>query len=263
VNPGADGEDEPAEVDDSGLADAGNGQIARADEFQPTEAQREADKSLAVQLVVAFGIGIATVYGAVPGALATMVGPLMTAVLNTLARVGQRRAEHAAETLMDAADAAELPVAEFFGRAVDDDRRHELFARAMTIAQDTALREKRRALGRALAAGVMGDDARIDEELLFMRAVEDIDEMHIRLLGLMTGPQPLDVRPGWSIFSITTADPGLRSGVRALLGTLELHGLIEQAVIRRPLQGEGTGQDYYNVTDQGREFLERLAGNPD
>jgi hypothetical protein len=32
---------------------------------------------------------------------------------------------------------------------VSDDRRHELFARSLRIAQDTALRDKRRALGRA------------------------------------------------------------------------------------------------------------------
>jgi hypothetical protein len=68
-------------------------------------------------------------------------------------------------------------------RAVANDRRHELFARSLRIAQDTALRDKRRALGRTLAAGVMGDDARIDEEQLFMRAVDDLDESHIRLLG--------------------------------------------------------------------------------
>lgn len=45
------------------------------------------------------------------------------------------------------------------------DRRHELFARILTTAWDTALRNRRRALGRALAAEVVGDDARIDEGL--------------------------------------------------------------------------------------------------
>jgi hypothetical protein len=262
VDPDADGDDELAEVDDSDLAEEAGGEIARAGEFLPTEEEREADRNLAVQLVVAFGIGMATVYGAVPGALATMVGPLMAAVLNALTRVGRRRAEHAAETLLDAADAAELPVAEFFDQAVADDRRHELFARAMSIAQDTALREKRRALGRSLAAGVTGDDARIDEELLFMRAVQDIDGMHIRLLARMAGSSAPDVRPGWSVFSLSQADPGLANGMRALLGTLELHGLIEQAVIRRALQGEGSAQDYYNITPQGREFLDRIAEDP-
>ena len=115
MDPDADDGDELAEVDDdSDPAVSGNGEIARTGEFQVTETEREADKNLAVQIVVAFGIGMATVYGTVPGALATMIGPLMTVVLNALTRVGHRRAEHAAETLLDAADEAELPVAEFF-----------------------------------------------------------------------------------------------------------------------------------------------------
>ena len=77
-------------MDDSDFADADNGEIARAGEFQVTEAERESDKNLAVQIVVAFGIGVATVYGAVPGGLATMLGPLLTTVLNALTRVGRR-----------------------------------------------------------------------------------------------------------------------------------------------------------------------------
>jgi hypothetical protein len=102
---------------------------------------------------------------------------------------------------MDAADAAGVPLGEFMDLAVSDDRRHELFARSMRIAQDTALRDKRRALGRALAAGVMGDDARIDEELLFMRAVDDLDEMHLRLLGrarLLSDSQVYAGLAGWT-----------------------------------------------------------------
>jgi hypothetical protein len=41
--------------------------------------------------------------------------------------------------------------------------------------------DKRRTLGRALANGVMGDEARLDQELLFVRVVEDIYEMDVRL----------------------------------------------------------------------------------
>lgn len=260
MDPDADGNDELAEVDDSDPAEAGSGEIARTAEV--TETQREADKNLAVQLVVAFGVGLATVYGTVPGALATMIGPLMTVVLNALTRVGSRRAEHAAETLLDAADDAGFPVAEFFDRAVADDRRHELFTRAMSIAQDAALRNKRRALGRALATGVMGDDAQIDEELLFMRVVEDIDEMHIRLLARMANTYPVGVGPGWSARIIAEADPGLANAAPALLGTLQLHGLVEEVVRNRPIQGEGATQAFYNITRQGRDFLNRLPEDP-
>jgi hypothetical protein len=248
----ADGGDELAEIDDSDFAEAGNGEIARADEFQVTEAERESDKNLAIQLVVAFGIGLATVYGAVPGGLATMLGPLLTAVLNALTRVGRRRAEHAADTLLDAADKAGLPVEEFFERAVADDLRHELFARVLTVAQDAAWRNKRRALGRALAAGVMGDEARIDEELLFVRAVDGIDEMHIRLLGRVADGGRLTAG------DIALADPGLGDGVLALLGQLQSHGLIDS---RSPVTPGGamTPEPYYFITPSGRTFLARLA----
>ncbi len=246
------GEPTDAEADDSDFAGAGNGEIARADEFQVTEAERESDKNLAVQLVVAFGIGVATAYGAVPGGLATMLGPLLTTVLNALTRVGRRRAEHAADTLLDAADKAELPVEEFFDRAVADDRRHELFTRALSIAQDTALRDKRRALGRALAAGVMGDEARIDEELLFVRAVDGIDEMHIRLLGRLADGRRLTAG------EIVLADSGLGGGVLALLGQLQSHGLIDS---RSPVTPGGamTPEPYYFITPSGQALLARLA----
>jgi len=85
-------------------------------------------------------------------------------------------------------------------KAVSDDRRHELLARALGIAQDAALRDKRRALGRALAAGIAGDDARIDDELLFIRAIADVDEPHIRLLALMASEWPLPGKLSGSVF---------------------------------------------------------------
>ena len=95
---------------------------------------------------------------------------------------------------MDGADAACISVAEFIDKAASDERRHELFARASAVAQDAAWRNKKRALGRALAAGVMGDDARIDEEMLFIRAVDDIDEVHVRLLGHLVDGRHLTLR---------------------------------------------------------------------
>jgi hypothetical protein len=240
--------------------DGDDEQAPEADDFEITDAERETDRELAIQVAAAALTGAAALAGTDLGAAATMFQPIVAAIMTAaVQRLGKRRTEHAAETLLDAAATAGLPLSDFMDLAVSDDRRHELFARSLRIAQDTALRDKRRALGRALAAGVMGDDARIDEELLFMRAVEDIDEMHIRLLARMADSSAPGVRPGWSISSLIQADPGLADGAHALLGTLELHGLIGQAVIRRQLQGEGSAQEYYNITPQGRDFLDRLA----
>lgn len=62
---------------------------------------------------------------------------------HVIKKLGARRLDHATETVIDAASAAEMPLDEFVDKAVSDDHRHELFARTLVIAQDTALQEKR------------------------------------------------------------------------------------------------------------------------
>lgn len=61
------------------------------------------------------------------------------------------------------------------------------------------------------------------------------------------------------------ADPGLAAGIGALLGALELHGLIEQApgTRRPPATGPSNEQMFYLITDAGRAFLSRLADEPE
>jgi hypothetical protein len=182
-------------------------------------------------------------------------------------KLGRRRVDHATETMMDGAVAAGVPLDEFIDRGVADDRRHELFARTLTIAQDTALRNKRRALGRALASGVMGDDARIDEEFLFIRAVADLDAPHIRLLALLATNPPeqggqSDSPPmeGWSWNQIVAADPGLLGALSALLSTLELHVLVRR--VQRGGLGFGPVDLFggpYVVTGSGQRLLARLG----
>jgi hypothetical protein len=191
------------------------------------------------------------------GAVAVGSTPIFEAIATfAVKQLGQRRIEHAAETLLDAAEAADEPLADFIDKAVADDRRHELFARALIIAQDTAWRNKRRALGRALAAGVMEDEARIDEELLFVRAVDDVDEIHIRLLGRVADGSRLTVG------DIARADPGLEDAMLVLLGQLQSHGLIDS---RSPVTPGGamTPEPHYFITDWGRRFLDRLADDTD
>jgi hypothetical protein len=148
-------------------------------------------------------------------------------------------------------------------QAVSDDGRHELLVRALSIAQDTALRDKRRALGRALAAGIAGDDAQLDDELMFMRAVADLDAPHIRVLQLMASEQPgagqqsgSPFHAGWSPATIAARDRGLGDAVPALMWTLEAHGLIRAATSSTPWL---SSREAYNLTAAGRRMLDRLA----
>ena len=99
---------------------------------------------------------------------------------------------------------------------------------------------------------MIGDEARIDEELLFVRAVDGIDEMHVRPLSRVADGGRLTAG------DIALADPGLGDGVLALLGQLQSHGLIDS---RSPVTPGGamTPEPYYFITPSGRTFLTRLA----
>lgn len=228
-------------------------------------ADDEPRHELAVRTAVAVVAGGASLLGPDAGAAATALTPALETALSGVVRsLGQRRFRHAAQTLEDSAEAAGEPVEQLVQKAVSDERRAELLARTLTIAEDTALRDKRRALGRALAAGIAGDDAKIDEELLFIRAVADIDTPHIRLLSLIASetipPPPSNVDPprGWSAGTIAERDPGLGEAIPALLSTLESHALVQAEDRVATLDGMMTPQ-VYNVTNAGRTLLERLA----
>jgi hypothetical protein len=136
---------------------------------------------------------------------------------------------------------------------------------ALIISQDTALRDKRRALGRALAAGVADNGTRVDEELLFIRVLGDLDEPHIRLLRLMNAAPPHLADQGevgvWMPSTIGDADSGLRDAAYAMLVTLERHNLVWSSG-EEYHTAEGSMEPEYTITPYGQWFLERLA-DPD
>lgn len=234
-------------------------------EVMETANEEEARHELAARTAAAVVAGATGLFGPDALAAATALTPAMEAMLKGVIRsLDQWRFRHAGETLRDGADAACEPLEQFVLRAVSDERRAELLARTLGIAQDTALRDKRRALGRALAAGIVGDDAAVDEELLFIRAVADIDTPHIRLLARMASERVPYVREnggapqGWSLDTIAERDPGLGEAAPALLSTLESHGLVSPED-RLATWGGMMSKQAYNVTNAGRTLLERLA----
>lgn len=109
----------------------------------------------------------------------------------------------------------------------------------------------------------MGDDTQVNEELLFIRAIADVDEMHIRVLQRMLNPSPAGFGGySWTADAIAAADPGLPEGVvLALLGTLELHGLVATAISNRSIPAAVSSVTTYSVTPLGRHFLGRLAAD--
>jgi hypothetical protein len=221
-------------------------------------------RELAIRTTVAVLTGAASLLGPDVAAAATALAPVMEAALTKVAPViGQRRFVHAAETVADAAQTSGSSVEDLLEKAVSDDRRHELLSRVLGIAQDTALRDKRRALGRALAAGIAGDDARIDDELLFVRAVADVDIPHIKLLKILSeDQQPIrgslggSVVNGWSLTTVAAQHPEFGGTLPALIWTLESHALVQTTRIGTP-----SSAVQYGITSAGRHLLDRLAAD--
>jgi hypothetical protein len=108
----------------------------------------------------------------------------------------------------------------------------------------------------------MGDDARIDQELLFIRAVADIDELHIRVLARMNEAADRGVSRQTAEY-LRGVDPGLGPGVQALLATVQLHALIA-GELGEPQGPFGYQRPFLVITEPGRRFLARLiAGGSD
>ncbi len=205
------------------------------------------------------------------GALA----PVLEDVIgNILGGLGTRRRERVDETLIDAAGELGRDTAEqlqrFVEAAVSDETYQELLARALTIAQDTSMRDKRRALGRALANALDDTGAKVDDEIAFVRDLADLDPVHIRMLKIMSrrpwhldkvalqmnaADDPRAVRQ-WYAWSIIEEDPGLKDSVWGALRVLEQHGLIWN----RGEQLTPVGmQTEYMISGYGDYLIERLA----
>jgi hypothetical protein len=75
---------------------------------------------------------------------------------------------------MDAADEygaeTEEQFVAFMKAVVSDEEHQELLARTLTVARDTAMRDKRRALGRALASAASDTGTKVDAEQAVMTA---------------------------------------------------------------------------------------------
>jgi hypothetical protein len=134
------------------------------------------------------------------------------------------------------------------------------------------MRDKRRALGRALANALDDIGTKVDDEIAFVRMLADLDPVHIRVLKIMSSrPEHLDqvarrmnaaddpqaVRQ-WYAWSIVTADPGHEGSVWGALRVLEQHGLIWDRGEQLVPHPHGRQHEYL-ISDYGDYLIDRLA----
>jgi hypothetical protein len=200
--------------------------------------EREEGQHPLVVKAVAGALGAAAGFAGPDAAVAGAgLTPVIEDVLGQLfSRLTARRVERVAETLTDAAeelggDAAEQ-LRRFVDAAASDETYQELLARTLTIAQDTAMRDKRRALGRALANVLDDTGTRVDDEIAFVRMLADLDPVHIRVLKIMSrrprhleqvavqmnASDDLKAARQWYEWSVVEADPGLEGRSTARCG---------------------------------------------
>jgi hypothetical protein len=159
------------------------------------------------------------------------------------------RTIRAEEMLRAAGDAAGLPPDQFAEQVRRSPRTRFLTDAAIQAAADTCWPPGVRALGRALAAGlVQAEDATIDVPKMILPAMTQMVAPHLQLLDLMVmcrwdssmagrGVQRIDapamvhlanIKSEWTAWQMKAALPSLEPVLGSVIGTLARHGLIEQ-----------------------------------
>jgi hypothetical protein len=134
------------------------------------------------------------------------------------------------------------------------------------------MRDKRRALGRALANALDDTGTRVDNEIAFTRMLADLDPAHIRVLKIMSrrpkhlGPIAAQMNAAddpkalrrWYEWSIVDADPGLTDATYGALRVLERHGLVWDHGEQLVPSPHGM-QHEYEISPYGDYLVDRLT----
>jgi hypothetical protein len=201
---------------------------------------------LAIQALAAGGSTLAGyLLGGADGALVGGAATPYLTVLISRARdevFGDRR-RRANTMLESAAEAADMTAEELAEAASRSEDARFLADAALKAATETVWPPGVRALGRALAAGLIADDDTIiDVPTMVLPAMTEMRSPHVQMLELLvmyrwqSGPQRIDghrsylanIPSEWTTQQIIQARPPIEPVFGAVTGTLDRYGLIRQ-----------------------------------
>lgn len=211
----------------------------------------------------AVGAAVGGPVGGIIGAAATP--PLVDLVGRAWDELRGRRERNVVAVVGGASGHTGLTPDDFIDVALNDANLSRLLHGALRAAAETLDRQKIEALARCLANGVT-DDARVDKEGLIIRALSDLDPVHIRVLAKLESSAMTAERLTWFLRGDLSVRDALTeldvSG--AVLAVLERHGLVTSA--QRQRGGRGGVYDRgpqfeteHLCSEFGRECLERLG----
>jgi hypothetical protein len=215
----------------------------------------------------AAGAAVGAVFGGPVGAIigAAATPPLTDLVGRAWNELRGRRETNAVQVVDHAAQHAHMGPDHLLDVALADPNLSRLLHAALQTAAATLDQEKIEALARCLANGVE-DVARVDEEALIVRALADLDPVHVRVLAKLATRRmkPRDVQ--WFL----TGDIDARRFLEAadlsgpVLAVLERHGLVEESEKGNESRGGAYDQELevetrFKCTQFGQLCLQRLG----
>lgn len=168
-------------------------------------------------------------------------------------------------------DQTGLSADDFLKELTKDDLRLALLSEALSAASRTAVDEKIRALGVALANGALtDDDARLDEERIWVQILAEVEAPHLRVLHVLIAEKPADEshftwmydQTGRAVKALGTDSSVIRERV---LNAMERQGLIQrkygdQLPTSYDLRGGASASDrFLLITETGRTVLHRVT----
>lgn len=197
-----------------------------------------------------------------PGA-GSAVGFVANMMINFMGRGLERRHAKALAAVDAACNSSDTSAEELFDRAGRDDERIELTMKALSAAAQTANQAKVRALGRALANGVLtSDDAILDQEGYIVDALSRLEAPHVKVLDILSasripqlnGVTYKRVDLAWPIPAIAVKYPKAGAMMPSILATLVSIGAVSDIAIG----AFGGVEPTHEANDFGKLLLARL-----
>ncbi|MFI7680939.1 hypothetical protein [Actinophytocola sp. NPDC049390] len=220
-----------------------------------------ADRIVAASGAVGVGVVATLLLGPILGPLVGAVsGPLMEEASNALRAVVERRATRVQLAIDVATQQGQIDETELVHRSLMDDRRLELLTKALEGAATSDDRRKIRALGAALAKGVLAEtDEQLNEQVKIITALAAMDQVDVLVLDQLCSIESAIKRPnpGRKITPLTDLVPAATPIIDSVVARLQNLGVISDET-----HGMGFGSRWY-ATEFGRLCIQALRAIED
>jgi len=208
---------------------------------------------------------------AITSAIPVAGGPLQVLFENVFAAPIEKRKQAWLEQLAEVVTEIQRRVE---GLTTDELATNETFITVAMQASQMAVRnhqkEKLEALRNAVLNSALPNPPQEDEQMIFLRLVDQLTPWHLRVLGLFTGPVEWMKRseihyPGWGMGSVSMVIEhcfqelrGQRDTYEQIVRDLQTDGLVKEDRFLH-ITMTGSGMVEARATDRGKRFIKYIT----